>query len=322
MAKRLTFQQFKESLEKSASPISNLGDYVQFDPKSPIPKLMFRPNALLDEPDPEYNVDRVLYEFSRKIQEAKRAQNLRPQSSELKSIVAEGDSWFNLPELFGYPPAIANCIDANQQFEMNNIAYWGYTLKDILNPPEDDEKYMEVIDKNSPDFFMLSAGGNDLQVGLAEADQEKCYIYRYDEKLKYDDYLTEAGKKGIDEIKAGYKDILDEVTKEFRDLKVFCHGYDYPRPLVGEGEYIGQYLRKLKIPNEKMGAILKPIVDLLNDTIQSVADSYKSVEFIDLRGVASKTKFDWIDDMHPDEDGFKALAAKFEEAMSRPGLVV
>ncbi len=321
MTERLKFQQFKDMLEQCTISQDTLSECVQFDHDSPIPKLKLRNDAPLDDFDLDYEVDRPIYQYSRKRQEEKRAQTKKPPLSGLQSIVAEGDSWFHLPELFGYPPAIANCIDANPRFEMNNIAFWGYTLKDILTPPEDDEKYMEVIAQNSPDFFMLSAGGNDIQVGLAEEDQEKRYIHRYDENRGYDDYLTESGEKGIDEIKAGYKQILDEVTAEFPDLKVFCHGYDYPRPLVDEGEFIGQYLRKLGIPNGKMDEILQPIVDLLNVTIKDVTDTYESVEFINLRGVASIPKFDWIDDIHPDKDGFKALAAKFEEAMSGPGFV-
>ena len=111
---------------------------------------------------------------------------------------------------------------------------------------------------------------------------------------------------------------------------MFCHGYDYPRPCkvddevgdelengdVCEVEFIGQYLRFLGIPYDKMDAILKPIVNLLNKTIQDITNSYESVEFINLRGVVSKPEFDWIDDIHPGDEGFKALASKFEEAMS------
>ena len=331
MAEQLTFKQFKELLERSTSPFSNIGDYVQFDPKSPIPKLIFRSDALLDDPDPEYNVDRVIYEFSRIKQNEIHSQTLELQSAKLKSVVAEGDSWFRLPSSF--PAAIATRIKKNRRFKMHNIADWGHTLARIRK----DRAHIEDIKKNKPDFFIFSAGGNDLQVGLAEQNTKNRYVHEYLELRKYDDYLTEAGANGIAEIGEGYKDILDEVTEEFRDLKVFCHGYDYPRifPPKDENEiiedeiedeakveYIGQYLDFLGIPYGKMDAVIKPIVNLINETIKDVTDEYESVVFVNLRGVASIQEFDWIDDMHPDKDGFIALASEFEEAMSRPGLVV
>lgn len=308
---------------------------MQFDPESPIPKLIFRPNALLDNPDPEYNVDRVLYEFSRKIQQQKRAEVAKLQSINLKSIVAEGDSWFKLlcPGVL-FPHAIADRIEKNGKFNVCNIAYWGHTLRQIAEAKE----YMSVMKEKTPDFFLLSAGGNDLLAGFAEQDNDKRYVHEYEVNRKNDDYLTEAGKTGINAIGTDYQNILNEVTKDFPDLKVFCHGYDYPRicPPKDDSEiiedetkkeekteFIGKNLDFLGIPYDEMDDILRPIINKLNEKIEKVVESYKpQVEFIDLRGVASKTIYDWIDDIHPGEEGFKALAAKFENAMSPPGLVV
>ena len=348
MAKRLTFKDFKELLEKSASPISNLGDYVEFEPESPIPKLIFKSDTLLDDPDPEYNVDHAIYDYLRKIRDEKLAQTQETLSDSPKTVVAIGDSWFKLPYLLRCcAPAIVDCLDQKEEFQIvsDDVEFgtiWGKTLTDILN----EKKYMiSLLEDNTPNFFLLSAGGNDLVEGLAK----KGYVYRYNSKRAYDDYLTEKGKEGIADIETGYKDILDEVTKEFPNLKVLCHGYDYPkpRPVIDEiengpgdnisdeaedgsedevkcdEEFIGNHLHDLGIPYDEMDAILRPILNKLNDAIKAAVKQYEpSVKFIDLRGVASKPEIKWYDDMHPGEEGFKALAAKFEQAMSSPGPLV
>lgn len=107
-----------------------------------------------------------------------------------------------------------------------------------------------------------------------------------------------------------------------------CHGYDYlqihkPKDRTNENDngndedknrWIVPYLDFLGIPPDAIDAILKLILDLLNCTIKGVVNSYQTVEFIDLRGVTAKHC--WMDDMHPDENGFKALADQFIEAMS------
>ena len=305
MAKRLKFENFRNSLEQRELPMDSLGHYVEFDSESPVPKLRFKSDALLDVPDPSYDVDLAIYRYSRELRKREPPQVATLQSSDVRSVVAEGDSWYNLPS-FWRPPAIADCIEENPRFDMRNIAYWGHTLASIVH----DREHIEVMKENTPDFFMLCGGGNDIQEGLAGRD----YVHQYDSKRAHDDYLTQAGIDGIAEVGKGYKDILSEVIKKFPEVKVFCHGYDYPRPLVGHGDYIGKYLRKLKIPDDSMDKIVKPIVDLLNTTIETVANSYPSVKFIDLRNESAE--YLWRDDMHPDADGFQALAKKFEDAMS------
>ncbi|MBW4421704.1 MAG: hypothetical protein KME13_21195 [Myxacorys californica WJT36-NPBG1] len=61
------------------------------------------------------------------------------------------------------------------------------------------------------------------------------------------------------------------------------------------------------------GSASAAIIDKLNDVIQGVAQSAR-VHYLDCRHA---TEPSWYDDMHPDRDGFLALAVKFEEAMNR-----
>ena len=307
MSRRITFEKFSTSLEKWKLPIESLSDYVEFDPTSPIPRLRLKSDALLDAVDPDYDVDRELYLYSRKLREDERERAEGYRNSGQPSVVAEGDSWFNLPTfLFLVLPAIADWIEHNGRFNMRNIAYWGHTLKKIY----DEKEYMDVLGKYTPDFFMFGGGGNDLQEGLACHE----YMHEYDPARKHDDYLTANGIDGIKEIGIMYEKVLREIAASFPDMRILCHGYDYPRPLVGDGKYIGKYLRGLNIPDEAMSSILVHVVDLLNTTIQSAIETIENIKYKNLRYATAD--YTWYDDMHPGTYGFRALARIFEDSMS------
>jgi hypothetical protein len=123
--------------------------------------LFSRADALLDDRPVGYDVDAEIYRTLRSIDATRESRREAFSFTGRKRVVAEGDSWFNLPEFFR-PPTIADWIQRNGRFWMNNIAYWGHTLEEILREKE----YLPAIAEDNPDFFMFSAGGNDLQLPI------------------------------------------------------------------------------------------------------------------------------------------------------------
>lgn len=174
MDEPLTFQDFKNQLKQLDGLNDNLGDFVQFEPDSPIPKLRFKSWDWHYQAKHEgYDVDRAIYKYTRDLQE-KKAQS--PHSNQLKSLIAEGDSWFKLP-IPGilFPYAIADRIGKNGKFRVYNIAYWGDTLEQMLK----DKEYLKVLNDKKPYGFILSAGGNDIRMRLI------AYEYKYRGKWEY-----------------------------------------------------------------------------------------------------------------------------------------
>ena len=103
MSKRVTFAEFNELLKNRQMSAELLVNYVNFDEQSAIPRLVFRSDALVDRPPDDYDVDDAIYRYERE---------LRRQSYELQDVlltkpridvVAEGDSWFNLPMIIRPP---------------------------------------------------------------------------------------------------------------------------------------------------------------------------------------------------------------------------
>lgn len=302
MARRLSFKEFKAAVTNRTLPIYKIEDYVQLDPKSPVPKLIFKSDSLTDSYPKSYDLDYEIYLLTQyyKEEEAKKRDAFFLYRG--RKIVAEGDSWFNLPPLIR-PTAIADRIWWNGTHNIKNIAYWGDTIKKIL----DKKQYLYTIEKHRADYFLLSAGGNDLQIGLAQLE----YLHEYDPNRLLSNYLTNIGKQGLNEITDSYRKILKEVTSKFPNIKILLHGYDYPRPLVGEGKYIGQFLRRKGFPDSVMSSIIEPIIEELNNRIYSVSLEFNNVNYLNLLTITSD--YTWYDDMHPSSDGFIALTDVFEE---------
>ncbi len=280
-------------------------------------KLRLKERFARDDIPQDFDIDQEIYTLQRQQSDSPPDEAQSVSKGSRKRVVAEGDSWFNLPP-FIRPLAIADRLKDNGKYKVSNIARWGHTLASIARVKE----HLEEIDNYDADFLMLSAGGNDLQNRL-EKDASQI-LHRYDPGRDVNDYLTRDGLDLIEvEIGELYNTLLKDVVASFPDLPVLCHAYDYPRPLNmggkgqggrNHGKYIGQFLDEMDIPDNKMVPIMNPIMDRMNDVIASVADSYPQVSFIDCRNVTKRFN-EWRDDMHPKKKGFIALTDVFQNKL-------
>lgn len=277
MARRITFAEFKEvfaaqrrtvvqlAQEGDTDAIAALGPlraYVEFDPEAPLLRLRFRRDAFLDEPPEEIDVDK---EFFRIVMEAESARDAsRSKDPNKRRVLAEGDSWCYLPTACA-PSAIGNRLVKNNAFDAKNIGWYGHTLARILA----DRQHLDELAKEETHYLFLSAGGNDLVNQLAAGG----VLYDYDPGRPVDKYLTSQGHACLNQIQADYNTLLAEVHAKFPSLKIFCFGYDYPRPLFKKGKYIGKHLKKLGIPDSAADAIICPVVELLGAKIEQAATS-------------------------------------------------
>ena len=311
MVKKLTHAEFSRALATNSMAPKQLAEYVMFDPTSAVPKLVFRANVLSDISPSDYNVDLQFCWYARMDNDKRFAERTAK-----KWVLIEGDSWFNLPTSLGYL-AIGNAIKENNNIVPNIIACWGDTLQEILTKKQQDEMDTEL--EKRPDYFMFTAGGNDMQKGLKAGT----HVHRYDEDPTRlpENYLTAEGKCELERIEAGYRSVFDKVTKRYPRLPILCHGYGDPRPLQVKdgkdvvGQYIGQFLNEQGMPPHLWNPIMSAIVDKLDAVIQRVAGSYQGkVRYVNLRDTAGSFP-EWPDDMHPDKDGFRILAHEFEKRM-------
>src|SRR5262245_35566148 len=300
MARRMTFAEFKRRLETRRLSIEYLEGYLEIDPTASRMRVRFRPGTLEDLPPNDYDVDHALYLYQRAGDRAREKVTVR---SGKPRVVAEGNSWFLLPPIIR-PRAIATRIQDNGRFSVRNIAKWGDTLQEMLAHRE----YMNAIKSFDPAWFIFSGGGNDVQDALAKRE----FLFDYDPQRPLENSVTPKGEALLAQIGTWYQSLLLEVTEQFPNLTILCHGYDYPRP-TADSQYIGRYLTEQRYPPPTMRPLLEIILDRLNEIIKRAVSGFPTGKFIGCLRVTDP--YTWYDDMHPGNDGFTALAAKFEAGM-------
>lgn len=303
MSVKIPFEKFKQSLRSRSISLDSISMYIEWDDDSLTPKLKFKPNVLLDEAPASYDLDEEVYQHLRDL-ENDQDDSFEDLFRRRPRVVVEGDSWYNLPFLIK-PFAIADWMKEHRRLNVKNIARWGHTLDKILAQDE----YMKAIERHQPQYFMICGGGNDIQNSLAEGR----LLHRYSAEREAADYLTEDGVTLIEYISNGLQSIMERVQSHHSDLPIYIHGYDYPRPWVGRGKYIGRHLRELNIPSQMWDELMHNLIDLLNARIQAAVEQVDTATYIDFRNATDD--YEWHDDLHPTAMGFNALSLKFESVM-------
>ena len=302
MAERMTFAQFRRKLERRTLSDDEVADYLETEPGAVPVRVRFRPGILLDEPPPDYDIDHALnrYRIELNHRVARGA-----AKAEKPRVVAEGDSWFRLP--FPWWQAIATRIASDERFAVRNVAHWGDTLQEMLARKE----YLNAIEEFQPSWFILSAGGNDVQELLGDGK----LLFDYDPQRPLGQAITQAGDALFERITAGYRQLLAEVVQIASELPILCYGYDFPRPEVADGQFIGRFLDGHRYPRESWTPLVEVIMRRLNQAIEAAVPAAPNAVFMSCLHVTDD--YTWYDDMHPANDGFKALAKKFETRMAR-----
>lgn len=324
----IEFSKIKEiinSLESTDG--AALNKYIELDPDSPVVKFRIKPDVIIEDMPEDFDIDRALADAFSELTLIAPDQSLEEQLDDdqldqenmqlihvdnlpkTKSlfttrILAEGDSWFQLPEWFLigrlFPKAIATQLTYRSEFTVKKIARWGDTLHGMFA----EKDYIQAIREFDPEYFVFSGGGNDLQEGLRN------FVHDYSSHRPIDQYLTQAGHDLMINIRQTYIALFNEVFGLKPNLKVLVHGYDYPKPWASEdSQYIGRYLMEKHIPEDLMPAVVKPVIDLMNQRIKEATDRFPNATFVDCRGLSQNQT--WHDDMHPNTRGYKSMTQAF-----------
>jgi lysophospholipase L1-like esterase len=304
MAAQLSFEEFDRKMREGKLTPSECRGYLEIDPAAGPVRVRFKPGALRDEPPPDYDIDHQVYLSQRARQDRQLAEL---SLKDLPRVTADGDSWFNLPFPGSFcPPAIGNDLEADQErLVVDNVAHWGDTIATIAHT----KRYVASIRRTKPTWFLISGGGNDLQQAL----QDRRLLEPYEKTRPIDQCISQSGQHVLESVGATLRAILAEVNHLQPSLKIICYAYDFPRPTLGQGKYLGRYLKEQHYPKTTWDQIAHLLIDKLTVIIQSVVAAFPNVQFLDCRSVTAK--FTWWNDMHPEKEGFAALANAYERAM-------
>jgi hypothetical protein len=229
-------------------------------------------------------------------------------------MVVEGDSWERLPDLGlkGLPTVGGSNYDlaraiADRGHTVHNLAYWGDTIADIAAAGD----YLKALRSTKAPFLLLGGGGNDILGG----GRLKTYLRLFEKDREPRDYILDVFYRDLRNVILHYETILSRIAaeQEISKTKVIVHGYDYARPMrlgwLGEPmEFVGIGWDRPELQN----AIIKILIDALNEELKALAGRRPNVVYVDFR---NKVGDRWHDELHPRKSAFADLAEMIEEAI-------
>lgn len=231
-----------------------------------------------------------------------------PRAAAVKDVrvLAEGDSWINLLyPISGYPPTLADRIDAAQGYFVHNVGWPGDTFQGILTGQVTQRR--QLLESNTFDHFVFSGGGNDFIGGQAL----KSFLRPFPggnptpkDCLRMDDLEAALGT-----VANGYRRIDHEVATWTTRTTMLVHGYDHAIPRPG-GPWLGTPLaaRGYGVTSKLARDIIAFMVDRFYEVLAGVEDKAKRIRLVDCRGAVGS---DWHDELHPNAQAAERVARRF-----------
>lgn len=231
------------------------------------------------------------------------------------TIVAEGDSWFNLPEL-GFPISVPPTLIDQLALKMpiNNIAHWGDELGQIIAEAE----YMTYLATGKVKFLLFSAGGNDVLGGGHLAAYLRQRVSGDNDPKNAPTYILPAYYRRLDAVEVLLRTLVENVLRTSPLTVTLFHSYDYCIPL-SMGRWLGVPLRSRGFDphwqKDMARAIVQTLIDAFKTCLEQIAADYPgSVVAVNLTGTVKVSE--WWDELHPGKVAAKRLAGKFERAIN------
>jgi lysophospholipase L1-like esterase len=240
------------------------------------------------------------------------AQGLAPQAP----IVAEGDSWFNLPyiKLIGLPLYhgldIPGVLKDELGYPVESGAYWGDTLASIFA----EKWYLDALRQRGSRILLLSGGGNDLLGGGHLFD----LLNVLPPGRPARDYLNQQYAAERKLIRRTYRTIMDEVRAVDPAIRILTHGYAYAIPnLAGEnpGFWVGAPMLRKGISEPGLARdIVRAMIDDHNEGLAALAaEPGSNLIHIDLRPHVRDDE--WWDELHLGPSGLRRVAGRFAQVI-------
>lgn len=246
-------------------------------------------------------------------------------------VVAEGDSWFDLP-WFYVVTDLLDCLEANYQYQIESFARRGDTLENMVYGTERDSihrrktpgiaQVIDTVRALKPRVFLFSGGGNDF-VG----DEFASYLNHADSDLPilradYADYMFSTVFRGAIER------LVDRVSEASPGCVTFMHGYAHAIPdgrgasivVTWAGPWMLPTLTSKGVRVEEHWGVVRSLVDRFNDMVRSIQASREDAgknDFVYVNLRDHVTPDDWVDELHLSSGGYARVAAALNQEVER-----
>lgn len=264
------------------------------------------------------------------------------RNAKLKTIVAEGDSWFCFPK---YIVDINEWLIRDDEVNLYSAAAAGDWIANMIY----EGKYIEELSMIEPDAFMISGGGNDFVGSYRLSFMINTNV---DEDASDDEFIkacvSDSFRAFIHTLKTQYWLLLSSLKKaeKLKKLKIITQGYDYVIPslkkwrgfdliqwfinqfFTATGDWLCTPLKLKGLHNPaKQQRVIHHFIDEVNEMFSWLANhpnidpssdekfQFPNLYHIDCRGVAREYK-DWFDEIHLKSSRFKEIAAVYKHIIS------
>ena len=235
------------------------------------------------------------------------------------AILAEGDSWFNLPALF-FPQTLIDRLSATRP--IHNIAMWGDELDEMIAAAQ----YVPPLQAGGIRFLLFSGGGNDALGGGNLRAFLRQRLSGDTDPANAGRYIRQEFWDTLDATEILYHQLAENVLNASPDTWLILHGYDYAIPRRG-GPWLGRELefRGFHPDDQKdlARALIRVMIDAFNDRLRTLHNNLQNVIYLDVRKTVGVNG--WFDELHPKTNSADKLADKFaallDSADPKPGPV-
>jgi lysophospholipase L1-like esterase len=218
------------------------------------------------------------------------------------SIIAEGDSWFNLPDF--YQKTMIDWLE--ETYPINNIANPGDTLKEIVLAGA----YLPYLVTGKVRVLMFSAGGNDFLGPDVLPTCLNMYDVDHTDPRQAAYYLTGDFYRIIDECDQLYRQLWRQVQSISPQTQIVVHGYDYVNPWCN-GIFLGKTMQVWRGLDPCWDpalcqAIVHLMIDRFNEMLANLDVVLPNFTYENLRGTLKPG--DFFDEIHPTSAAAQLLA--------------
>ncbi|MEH6457195.1 MAG: SGNH/GDSL hydrolase family protein [Cocleimonas sp.] len=254
-----------------------------------------------------------------------------------QKIIAEGDSWFTIGGLRLKNPWFSNILYTlrfQKQTLILNLAEPGDTLKHISSIPKN-HHFKSAIEEHTIEpwnAILLSAGGNDL------IDKVHTLVLNKLERVgktidKPKDYCNlVAVDNFLNNIESHYRRLA--AIRGVHDIPMIVHTYDYPTPNNSPSRFFGigllgpwlhPAMTNAEIPKNDWIALSDYLFDRLGNRLLALSKNPNRIpnfHVIDTRNTILRAKKnqtgeseDWLNEIHPNKNGYKKIARLIEQQL-------
>lgn len=314
--KRITISELKKRAANGSLTDQDLRTYFELDTEhseafAPAIKLDY---AHVDTGGKQLSPEETAELYNKATQaRAKKAADRKPgletTAAPRVKVLAEGDSWFNLPDILMPKDAIDIL---GQTHNVVNVAIWGDTVENMLAQ----KQYVQKLRSGNFRHFLFSGGGNDVLGSIGTF--VKTRSPGDTDPANAPGYVRPSFATKVKSIITGYETLAEDVKRVAGSRTVlYIHGYANAIPKKN-GPYLGKRLEALGFDPSVVGPLSKAIVahmvGMFNTALLTFASSRANIVYVDMR--PKLTAIDWnTDEIHPKETGARKVAAAFADAI-------